>query len=419
MLNTFHTLPLDRRVAAAYDILEQLRRPNGGYIASPYSADDGSGDAYNVFWIRDIMFATYANEYLGCFDKMVSSFRLVMDIFKRHHFPIIRASVVKPHLLTERGKFMPARVHPTTLETITDDWGHHQLDVFGLFMYKMGDLIKKGYGFRFTAEDFTLISHIRNYIFNMGFEEDFGMWEEGPENHSSSFGAVLAGLTMWFDQGFYKYKYRAQIPISDYVQVSERLVTHGRDALNKILPTESPTRPYDLAQLSLIWPYSIIDFEMKQKVLHNVETHLLGKRGVRRYPNDIYCGKGLVPLEGETAEWPLGLAWLSICYSKLAEYDHFQNPSGARIPLSWEARSTYFNKAVEYFILLESTMTPEGYVPEMYVGEQVGHNTPLAWAQSFYIIAAQMLLNLAYRHREHFKLPSDLVRRGEGVTRPH
>jgi len=59
-------------------------------------------------------------------------------------------------------------------------------------MYKTGDLIKKGYGFRFTAEDFTLIGHIRNYIFNMGFEADFGVWEEGPEEHASSYGAVLA-----------------------------------------------------------------------------------------------------------------------------------------------------------------------------------------------------------------------------------
>ena len=75
-------------------------------------------------------------------------------------------------------------------------------------MYKMGDLIKKGYGFRFKAEDFYLLSHIRNYIFNMGFEPDYGMWEEGPEEHASSFGAVLGGLTMWFDQGFYDYKYR-------------------------------------------------------------------------------------------------------------------------------------------------------------------------------------------------------------------
>ncbi len=76
----FHSEPLDDRVRSSYAILERLRRPNGGYIASPYSAEDGSGDAYNVFWIRDIMFASYANEYLGCFDKMIESFRLVMDI---------------------------------------------------------------------------------------------------------------------------------------------------------------------------------------------------------------------------------------------------------------------------------------------------------------------------------------------------
>ena len=99
--------------------------------------------------IRDIMFATYANEYLGCFDKMVESFRLVLDIFKRYHSRIIQASIIKPDVRHQTGQFMPARVHPTTLDTITDAWGHHQLDVYGLFMYKMGDLIKKGYGFRF------------------------------------------------------------------------------------------------------------------------------------------------------------------------------------------------------------------------------------------------------------------------------
>ena len=245
----------------------------------------------------------------------------------------------------------------------------------------------------------------------MGIEPDFGMWEEGPEDHSSSFGAVLAGLTMWFDQGHFDYKYRTKTPISDYVPVSERLIRDGQIALKRLLPTESPTRPYDLAQLSLIWPYNIIDYDMKKTLLSNIETHLLGKRGLRRYPGDIYCGKGLVPLAGETAQWPLGLAWLSICYSKLAEYGQDYDAHGKPIPLGWDLRKTYFDKAVEYFRQLEANMTPEGWVPEMYVGDQMGHNTPLAWAQSFHIIAGQMLLNLAYANHEHFKLPPDLVRR--------
>ena len=407
----FHQQPLDERIRLSYGTLEKLRRPNGGYIASPYSAEDGSGDAYNVFWIRDIMFATYANEYLGCFDKMIESFRLVLDIFKRFHLRIIKASIVKPNLLNERGLFMPARVHPTTLETITDDWGHHQMDVFGLFMYKTGDLIRKGYGFRFTTEDFTLISHIRNYIFNMGFEADFGMWEEGPEAHSSSFGAVLGGLTMWFDQGFYDYKYKQKTDIGTLVPVSERMVADGNKALLGLLPRESESRPYDMAQLSLIWPYAIVDYETKLMILKNVETHLLGTRGVRRYPNDVYSGHGTVAHEGETAEWPLGLAWLSICYSKLAEYEHDFDTAHHAVHLSWEQRIVYFDLAVKYFIQLESAMTPEGYVPELYLGTQMGHNTPLAWAQSFHIISGQMLLNLSYKCPAHFKLPASLVRR--------
>ena len=407
----FHEQPLDERIWHSYRTLERLRRPNGGYIASPYNAEDGSGDAYNVFWIRDIMFATYANEYLGCFDKMIESFRLVLDIFKRYHLRIIKASIVKPNLVHQRGLFMPARVHPTTLETITDDWGHHQMDVFGLFMYKTGDLIRKGYGFRFTTEDYTLISHIRNYIFNMGFEDDFGMWEEGPESHSSSFGAVLGGLTMWFDQGFYDYKYNQKTNIGTLVPVSERMIADGNRALSSLLPRESASRPYDMAQLSLIWPYAIVDYETKLMILRNVESGLVGDHGVRRYPEDVYSGHGTVPHNGVTAEWPLGLAWLSICYSKLAEYSHDFDTTHQPIYLGWDQRVAYFDLSVKYFMQLESVMTPEGWVPELYVGNEMGHNTPLAWAQSFHIISGQMLLNLSYKNPTHFKLPPSVLRR--------
>lgn len=409
-MSIFHDQPIEERIRNSFQILERLRRPNGGYVASPYTAEDGSGDAYNVYWIRDIMFATYANEYLGCFDRMVESLRLVLDIFKRYHHRIIKASIVKPDIMTQRGLFMPARVHPTTLETITDDWGHHQLDVFGLFMYKMGDLIRKGYGFRFTSEDFTLISHIRNYIFNMGFEPDFGVWEEGPESHASSFGAVLGGLMMWFDQGFYDYKYKQKIEIGHMVPVSERMVADGFAALMELLPRESVSRPYDLAQLSLIWPYNIVDHETKLMVLHNIETHLVGVHGVRRYPGDVYCGKGLSVHQGETAQWPLGLAWLAIDYAKMAEKEYDFDAGRQRIHLSWERREEFFSRAVEYFARLERAMTPEGYVPEMYVGTHVGHNTPLAWAQSFHIIAAQCLLNLSFKHPDHFRIPVTLRR---------
>lgn len=237
------------------------------------------------------------------------------------------------------------------------------------------------------------------------------MWEEGPESHSSSFGAVLGGLTMWFDQGFYDYKYNQKTDIGTLVPVSERMIADGNRALAALLPRESPSRPYDLAQLSLIWPYAIVDYETKLMILKSVESGLLGDRGVRRYPNDIYSGHGTVPHDGETAEWPLGLAWLSICYSKLAEYNHDFDAAHQPIYLGWDQRVAYFELSVKYFMQLESVMTPEGWVPELYLGKEMGHNTPLAWAQSFHIISGQMLLNLSYKNPTHFKLPPSLLRR--------
>jgi GH15 family glucan-1,4-alpha-glucosidase len=145
-----------------------------------------------------------------------------------------------------------------------------------------------------------------------------------------------------------------------------------------------------------------------------VETHLLGKNGVRRYPGDIYCGHGLNPIKGETAEWPLGLAWLAICYAKLADHGRDYNLSRQPIYLDWEERRKYFDRAVHYFMQLEANMTPDGLVPEMYVGGIPGHNTPLAWAQSFHVVAAQNLLNLAHAHPAQFKLPAELR---QGKTR--
>jgi GH15 family glucan-1,4-alpha-glucosidase len=116
----------------------------------------------------------------------------------------------------------------------------------------------------------------------------------------------------------------------------------------------------------------------------------------------------LVPHHGETAQWPLGFAWLAICYAKFAEHGFGYRQDRSSFPLSWDDRRAYFAKSVSYFARLEAVMTPEGFVPEMFVGEQMGHNTPLAWAQSFHIIAAQMLLNLTHRHPQQFRLPADI-----------
>jgi GH15 family glucan-1,4-alpha-glucosidase len=380
---SFSDLPFDRQIAFAYEQLEQLRQLNGGYVASPYSGEEGY-DRYDVYWLRDIMYATYANEYLGLYDKVKQSYSVVLTVFEKFHHKIIRGVRKRPDLLHAKGAVVHARVHPTTLEEITDEWGHHQLDIFGLFLFKTGDLQKQGFRVIRTNEHIQVVKDILSYLWTARWdsEPDFGMWEEGPEVHSSSVGAVLAGLTMWHDHGFYDYKYRTTIDISQTIPVSERFLEDGWRALEQLLPRESVSRPYDFAQLSLIWPYNILKDQLgrQEEIIHNIEHHLVRAYGVVRYPGDRYFAADREQPLGREAEWPIGLAWLSICYSKLLQ-------QALRLGASRATVDHYLARSRRHLEHLEEITTPDGQIAELFTSGKSSHNLPLGWAQSFYIVA--------------------------------
>ncbi len=371
--------PINTRLGRSFQQLESLKRLNGGYLASPNPGKpDGTG-RYNIFWLRDIMYATYANEYLGNMSQMIKSYELVMTIMMKYRHKIVSAIRKKP-----KGYALHARYHPNTLEELTPHWGHHQLDIFGLFLYKTGDLIKKGHNVVYTTEQRELIKDVIQYVFNLRWETvpDFGMWEEGPELHSSSIGAVLAGLTMWFDGDYYKYKYSHPTDLSKIVPVSERFFDHVNDALYKILPRESASRECDLAQLSLIWPYNIVDDKMKLSLLEDVEKRLLRDKGVIRYESDKYFNPSQNNPKGTEAQWPLGIAWLSIVHNKLAAW----NPHDLRGAIR------HLKASKEYLLKIDELMV-DGAIPELYSGGKPNANCPLAWAHSFHMIAIQSFLN--------------------------
>jgi len=371
--------PKSIRIEKSFAQLETLRRVNGGYLAAPNPGiPDGTG-RYNVFWLRDIMYATYANEYLGNMDEMIESFELLMTIMMKHKSHICKAIRKMPE-----HRALHARYHPNTLEELSPDWGHHQLDVLGLFLYKTGDLIKKGHNMINTPERRELINDIIQYLFTYRWEThpDYGVWEEGPELHSSSMGSVLAGITMWFDDGHYHYKYAHETDLSRIVPVSERMFEQGPEALNKLLPRESEGRECDFAQLSLIWPYNIVDDAMKKTILANVEKKLLKKYGVVRYAGDYYFNADDKNRVGNEAEWPLGLCWLAIAHNKMAAW-HSED-----LVHSLE----HLRKSREYMLRIDDLMV-DGALPELYSGGKANENMPLAWAHSFHIIALQSFIN--------------------------
>lgn len=388
--------PESRRLRESYAMLQGLRRLNGGYLASPNPGKpDGTG-RYDVFWLRDIMYGTYANEYIGRMRDMIESYELVMTIMLKYKHKICKAI----RKLPEKAA-LHARFHPTTLEELTPDWGHHQLDAYGLFLYKTGDLIKKGYYFIDTIEERELIKDVISYVFNYRWETvpDFGMWEEGPELHSSSIGSVLAGLTMWFDDGHYQHKYRHGIDLSTIAPVSERYFDTGRDELYKLLPRESASRKVDMAQLSLVWPYNIIDKDMRDTIVRNVEGNLVRDHGVIRYEGDHYFNSDPDNKVGNEAQWPLGLAWLAIIHNKYVEW-------GAGLKEGLE----HLKKSREYLRKIDSLMV-DGAIPELFVDGEPNQNRPLAWAHSFHVIALQSFINSvdSLRQRNNVEITEDLT----------
>lgn len=384
--------PKSVRLERSFKILETLRRINGGYIAAPNPGKpDGTGK-YNVFWLRDIMYATYANEYLGNMDRLIDSYELVMTIFLKYHDKIREAIRKMPQQWA-----LHARYHPNTLEEISPDWGHHQLDVLGLFLYKTGDLIKKGHQIINEDEERDLIKDIIQYLFTYRWEThpDFGVWEEGPELHSSSVGAVLAGLTMWFDDGHYHYKYTQKSDLSKIAPVSERYFDTGSKALYDLLPNESKSRKCDFAQLSLIWPFNIVDVNMKRTIISNVESELLREHGCIRYKGDYYFNADQNNKEGNEAQWPLGILWLSVAHNKMASYENYHG--------NLEAALDHLKKSKMYLLKIDNLMV-DGSIPELYVQGKPNENMPLAWAHSFHIVALQSFLNTLDNIRVRFNI---------------
>src|SRR3989338_1235187 len=109
----FKGLPEPDKLIIAYKHLENLRQLNGGYIASDYAGDKG-GDKYNVFWLRDIMYATYANEYVGSYDRMIESYRLIIPVFHKYRYKILMGARKRHYLGSCASEVIHARVHPIT-----------------------------------------------------------------------------------------------------------------------------------------------------------------------------------------------------------------------------------------------------------------------------------------------------------------
>jgi GH15 family glucan-1,4-alpha-glucosidase len=332
---------------ALYRGLEKLRDEKGAFLAA-------SGPDYHACWMRDQLYANLAYFYLGENDKFVQGLQVVFDMLHNARGKIEHAVCHPPKNVHD---YIHAKYAHDTLAEMTNDWGHHQVDAIGLFLYVVGFAEQHGVSVLKRIEDQEMIQILVQYLTSVRYWEypDNGMWEEWMELHTSSIGAAVRGLELVKER---------QLAI-----VPQSLIEEGRAALYTILPNETPMRDQDLAQLSLLWPYDMVPREIEDIILYRITTRLVQPMGVNRYLDDNYYRSD----NGVSAEWTFGFFWLALVYAKRG--------ANAQAKM-WFARGM-------------NTMTPEGDLPELYQNGKPNPNTPLAWTHALALIAAKELQYLS------------------------
>lgn len=329
-------------------ILEDLQYKSGLFAASKKDVSTG----YNKAWLRDNFYECLAFEVLGDWETVRKTYRAILDIFKKHEYKIDYAIQQKP---AHTHQYIHARYHPETFEEFWEEWGNKQNDSIGCILFKIGELEKRQPGLIIADEnDRRIVQKLVWYLSTLQYwhDPDSGMWEEDEEIHASSVGACLAGLKA--------------IAGTNGIEVPDELIRKGEEVLHKMLPRESQREFVDLALLSLVWPYNVVDNTEAKTILENVEYHLLKDRGVIRYKGDKYYNKNPDGVS-EEAEWTFGLSWLAIVYEKLGE-----------------------KQRAEHFLdLAKLTVTRDGNIPELYYSNspEYNANTPLGWSESLFVVA--------------------------------
>ena len=327
-------------------ILGDLQYESGLFAASKKGINTG----YDKAWLRDNFYECLAFEVLGDYPTVRKTYRAILDVFKKHEYKIDHAIAKKPEHTHE---YIHARYNPITFDEFWEEWGNKQNDSIGCILFQIGDIESRGARIIEDDDDRRIIQKLVWYLSTLQYwhDADSGMWEEDQEVHASSVGACLAGLE--------------SIRRVQGIEVPEDLLKRGREQLARLLPRESARKFVDLALLSLLWPYGVVDEFQAKTILENVEYHLLRKRGVIRYKGDKYYNKNHDGWS-EEAEWTFGLSWLAIIYEKRGEAA----------------------KARQFLEAAKQTFTDKG-IPELYFSNttKFNANTPLGWSESLFIVA--------------------------------
>lgn len=345
---------LQREIDAHLAILRKLIAPSGLFLAA---ADVGVSTGYDKSWLRDNFYEVMAFEETGDTETSKKTWHAILDIFLKHEDKIQWAIEKRPQFSYQ---YIHARYHPETFEEFWEEWGNKQNDAVGCILFAIGKNELLGNSVIRTKDDRRIVERLVDYLATIEYwhDADNGVWEEYEEIHVSSVGACVAGLKKVKEAGL--------------VDVPDELIEHGEESLLSRLPRESKTKFTDLALLSLIFPYHVVNEETERLILSNLEYHLSRDKGVIRYKNDRYYNAN-EDQYSEEAEWTMGFPWLSIIYRERGEH---------------EKADTWLQKALD-------AKDEEGKMPELYFSHTnvPNENNPLGWSESLLVMALKKKLD--------------------------
>lgn len=334
-----------------YNVNYLLRKEHSGlYVASL------GKDYVNYVWVRDTYYQAKPSLKHNP-EGYIQTYRSLLDYYKRlnHKYDNKIDDLIKKPFPLNNIRFIHPRFYPN-LNEITGDWGNLQIDAMGYFFLGIAEGIKNGLDIIRDESDIEIINKLINVLVSIKYWtiHDNGIWEEKEEIHASSIGAVLGGLMALEDVGF-------NLPLKIY--------NNGKKKLNDLLPRESVTKDVDLSLMTLIYPFNIVDDDIRKVILENIHAKLERERGVIRYVGDKYYN-----VNGE-AEWCFGF-----CYIAMVYFDIDVNVS-----------EKYINKTID---LLDKN----NYLPELYLSKtnKPNINNPLGWGVAMLIICIEKLIELKY-----------------------
>jgi hypothetical protein len=292
--------------------LECLRMDNGVFLAS-------CGKFYLKSWFRDNFYANLA--YLDQPEKYKQTMQTTLDylIKLEDQYEKLSWLIKSPEIKHgEEWRFIRARFTKHLTE-IPEQWGDYQVDIlpevlYGLYLGKIHniEIVRNDRDREIIQMLVDILEAIECYK-----AEDNSLWEEQRKLCSASVGSCLAGLSCAKLMGY---------------RVNQELLDNIHYALNDLLPNESPNRDCDLAQLSLIYPFFILDTDRANQILNNIENKLATKHGSARYKGDYYYNiankdqaevegwyydEDINILEGNEATWSMYLSFASLAHNIL------------------------------------------------------------------------------------------------------